>query len=130
MKNLDVNDVIDNAPFTGFHWQVLFWCTLIITFDGYDLVIYGVVLPLLMEQWNLSPQVAGLLGGDAVLGMLFGALGFGMLSDRVGRIKTVGICVVLFSLAAVIDGMATNPWQFGVLRFIAGLGIGGVMAKV
>ncbi|HLV76603.1 MAG TPA: aromatic acid/H+ symport family MFS transporter [Marinobacter sp.] len=130
MKNLDVNDVIDNATFTGFHWQVLFWCTLIIIFDGYDLVIYGVVLPLLMEQWNLSPQVAGLMGSSALFGMMFGAMGFGMLSDRLGRKKTILICVVLFSLTTVINGMATNPWQFGVLRFIAGLGIGGVMPNV
>jgi len=68
MRNIDVNDVIDNATFTRFHWQVLFWCTLIIIFDGYDLVIYGVVLPLLMEQWNLSPYVAGLLGSSALFG--------------------------------------------------------------
>ena len=76
MRNREVNDVIDHATFTRFHWQVLFWCTLIIIFDGYDLVIYGVVLPLLMEQWNLSPYVAGLLGSSALFGMMFGAMGF------------------------------------------------------
>ncbi len=88
MRNIDVNDVIDNASFNGFHWKVLFWCTLIIIFDGYDLVIYGVVLPLLMEQWNLNPYVAGLLGSSALFGMMFGAMGFGMLSDKWGRKKS------------------------------------------
>lgn len=130
MRNIDVNDVIDNATFTRFHWKVLFWCTLIIIFDGYDLVIYGVVLPLLMEQWNLNPYVAGLLGSSALFGMMFGAMGFGMLSDRLGRKKTILMCVVLFSLTTVINGFATTPWQFGILRFIAGLGIGGVMPNV
>ncbi len=130
MRNIDVNDVIDNASFNGFHWKVLFWCTLIIIFDGYDLVIYGVVLPLLMEQWNLNPYVAGLLGSSALFGMMFGAMGFGMLSDKWGRKKVILICVVLFSLTTVINGFATNAWQFGILRFIAGLGIGGVMPNV
>lgn len=130
MRNIDVNDVIDKAKFNAFHWKVLFWCTLIIIFDGYDLVIYGVVLPLLMEQWNLNPYVAGLLGSSALFGMMFGAMGFGMLSDRLGRKKTILMCVVLFSLTTVINGFATTPWQFGILRFIAGLGIGGVMPNV
>ncbi|WP_150303542.1 MFS transporter [Pseudomonas saliphila] len=130
MKNIDVNDVIDNAIFNRFHWKVLFWCTLIIIFDGYDLVIYGVVLPILMDQWQLSPYVAGLLGSSALFGMMFGAMGFGMLSDRVGRKKVIIGCVMLFSVTTVINGLATTPWEFGALRFIAGLGIGGVMPNV
>ena len=130
MRNIDVNDVIDNATFNKFHWKVLFWCTLIIIFDGYDLVIYGVVLPILMDQWDLNPYVAGLLGSSALFGMMFGAMGFGMLSDRLGRKKVIITCVVLFSVTTVINGFATTPWQFGILRFIAGLGIGGVMPNV
>ncbi|WP_304639668.1 MFS transporter [Pseudomonas sp.] len=130
MRTIDVNDVIDNAKFNRFHWKVLFWCTLIIIFDGYDLVIYGVVLPILMDEWQLSPYVAGLLGSSALFGMMFGAMGFGMLSDRIGRKKVIIGCVVLFSLTTVINGLATSPWEFGALRFIAGLGIGGVMPNV
>lgn len=130
MKKIDVNDVIDNAFFNRFHWKVLFWCTLIIIFDGYDLVIYGVVLPILMDQWQLSPYVAGLLGSSALFGMMFGAMGFGMLSDRIGRKKVIIGCVVLFSVTTVINGLASTPWEFGALRFIAGLGIGGVMPNV
>jgi len=130
MRNIDVNDVVDNATFNKFHWKVLFWCTLIIIFDGYDLVIYGVVLPLLMDQWGLNPYVAGLLGSSALFGMMFGAMSFGMLSDKLGRKKTIIMCVVLFSVTTVINGFATTPWEFGILRFIAGLGIGGVMPNV
>ena len=130
MKNHEVNGIIDNASFTPFHWKVLFWCTLIIIFDGYDLVIYGVVLPILMKQWQLSPQIAGLLGSSALFGMMFGAMGFGMLSDRIGRKKVILVCLTLFSVTTAINGFATTPMQFGVLRFIAGLGIGGVMPNV
>lgn len=130
MRNIDVNDIVDNATFNKFHWKVLFWCTLIIIFDGYDLVIYGVVLPLLMDQWGLNPYVAGLLGSSALFGMMFGAMSFGMLSDKLGRKKTIIMCVVLFSVTTVINGFATTPWEFGILRFIAGLGIGGVMPNV
>ena len=130
MRKIDIHGVIDDALFTPFHWKVLFWCTLIIIFDGYDLVIYGVVLPILMDQWQLSPVTAGALGSAALFGMMIGAMTFGTLSDKVGRKKMIVLCVILFSVTTVINGFATTPWQFGILRFIAGLGIGGVMPNV
>ncbi len=49
-SKVNINELIDKAHFTSFHWKVLIWCLLIIIFDGYDLVIYGVALPLLMQQ--------------------------------------------------------------------------------
>ncbi|MNQ15702.1 4-hydroxybenzoate transporter PcaK [compost metagenome] len=130
MRKIDIHNLIDKAKFGGFHWTVLFWSALIIIFDGYDLVIYGVVLPILMEKWNLSPIEAGALGSYALFGMMFGALIFGTLSDRIGRKKTIIICIFLFSGFTFINGFAETPLQFGILRFLAGLGIGGVMPNV
>jgi AAHS family benzoate transporter-like MFS transporter len=130
MKQVDVHKLIDEAKFKRFHWVLLFWCALVIIFDGYDLVIYGVVLPKLMAEWGLTPIQAGALGSYALFGMMFGAMFFGPLSDKIGRKKVIGICVTLFSLFTFINGFATNPTQFGICRFIAGLGIGGVMPNV
>lgn len=130
MRTIDVNALLDNATFNAFHWRVLFWCSLIIVFDGYDLVIYGVVLPVLMQEWGLTPLQAGALGSYALFGMMFGALFFGSLSDRIGRRKVIAFCVVLFSFFTVLNGLARNPTEFGICRFIAGLGIGGVMPNV
>ena len=50
-NKIDVHDVIDNAKFTGFHWMVMCLCSLLLIFDGYDLFIFGVVLPAIMKQW-------------------------------------------------------------------------------
>lgn len=124
---LSINKVIDEAKFKPFHWKVLFWCLLIIIFDGYDLIIYGVALPLLMEEWALTAVQAGFLASAALFGMMFGAIFFGTLSDKIGRKKTIMICVALFSSFTFFGAFATGPVQFAVLRFIAGLGIGGVM---
>src|SRR3989338_9004617 len=130
MQKIDANKIIDEAKFNPFHWMVLFWCALIIIFYGYDLVIYGVVLPVLMKEWNLSPLEAGALGSYALFGMMAGALIFGPLSDKIGRKKAITICVVLLSGFTVLNGFARNPTEFGICRFIAGLGIGGVMPNV
>lgn len=127
---LDINTVVDKARFTAFHWNVLIWCLLIIIFDGYDLVIYGVALPLLMQEWALSAVQAGLLASTALFGMMFGAMCFGTLSDKIGRKNTIMICVAIFSGFTFLGSFATTPVEFGILRFIAGLGIGGVMPNV
>lgn len=130
MKTIDVHAIIDRARFNPFHWSVLLWCSLIIIFDGYDLVIYGAVLPVLMKEWGMSPLQAGSLGSYALFGMMFGALVFGPLSDRIGRKRAITLCVAIFSLFTVVNGFARNPAEFGLCRFFAGLGIGGVMPNV
>ena len=129
-NKVNINTLIDEAKFTPFHWGVLLWCLLIIIFDGYDLVIYGVALPLLMQEWALSTVQAGLLASTALFGMMFGAMSFGTLSDKIGRKKTIMICVALFSGFTFLGSFASNPTEFGILRFLAGLGIGGVMPNV
>jgi len=127
MRNLDVNDVIDNARFNSFHWLVMCLCALLLIFDGYDLFIYGVVLPVIMKEWGLTPLQAGALGSYALFGMMFGALLFGSLADKIGRKKGIAICFALFSVATIVNGFATSPTEFGICRFIAGLGCGGLM---
>lgn len=127
MKKIDSNEVIDQATFNRFHWSVVWVCALLLIFDGYDLFIYGVVLPVLMDEWGLSPVQAGALGSYALFGMMLGAFVFGPLADRIGRKKGVIICFVLFSVATFLNGFATSVQEFGVYRFLAGLGCGGLM---
>lgn len=52
MGTLDVHAIVDNARFGRFHWMVMLWCALLLIFDGYDLFIYGVVLPVIMQEWG------------------------------------------------------------------------------
>lgn len=129
-EQIDVNSVVDNAKFTPFHFNVVAWCLLIILFDGYDLAINGVVLPLLMQDWGLSAVQAGMLASTALAGMMFGAMFFGSLADKIGRKKVIMICIVLFSGLTFAGGFASNPTEFAILRFLAGLGIGGVMPNL
>ncbi|MCP8632962.1 MFS transporter [Pseudomonas mosselii] len=127
MRTLDIHAIIDNARFTPFHWMVMAWCGLLLIFDGYDLFIYGVVLPVIMQEWALTPLQAGALGSYALFGMMFGALAFGSLADRIGRKKGIALCFALFSGATILNGFASSPSEFGLYRFFAGLGCGGLM---
>ena len=130
MNKLNIQPFLDNAKFNAFHRNILLWCAFILVFDGYDLVIYGSVLPILMKNWALTPIQAGSLASYALFGMMFGAFIFGTIANRIGQKKAIIACVVLFSGFTFLCGFAQNPTIFAFYRFMAGLGIGGVMPNV
>jgi AAHS family benzoate transporter-like MFS transporter len=104
-------------------------CWTIVVFDGYDLIVYGTVLPQLLQErsWHLTPSVAGLLGSLAFLGMLIGALLAGHFADLLGRRRTILACTTWFSLFTALCAVASNPQMFGAFRLLAGLGLGGLV---
>ncbi|WP_370415261.1 MFS transporter [Streptomyces fradiae] len=104
-------------------------CWLIVVFDGYDLIVYGTTIPALLKEpgWQLTPGQAGTIGSLAFAGMLVGALFAGNLADRLGRRRTILACVTWFTLFTGLCGLAPNAEVFGVLRFVAGLGLGGLV---
>jgi MFS transporter, AAHS family, benzoate transport protein len=130
MNKLNIQPFLDNAKFNVFHKNILLWCAFILVFDGYDLVIYGSVLPILMKNWALTPIQAGSLASYALFGMMFGAFIFGTIANRIGQKKAIIVCIVLFSGFTFLCGFAQNPTIFAFYRFMAGLGIGGVMPNV
>lgn len=135
MNTLNANEIIDHAKLKGIHWRVILLSALIIIFDGYDLVIYGVALPKLMHEWQIDPMTAGFLGSLALFGMMFGAIIFGSLSDKLekygfSRKKLIAVCIIIFSGFTVLCGFSSSPNEFGFYRFLAGLGLGGVMPNV
>jgi len=130
MRHIDVHKVADEARFNRFHGMVLFWCALIIIFDGYDLAVAGIALPSIMKQMGVQATQAGFMVSSALFGMMFGAIFMGTIADRIGRRWAIVTCIVLFSLFTAAAGMTNDPLMFSVTRFLAGLGIGGVMPNV
>lgn len=101
-------------------------------FDGYDLVVYGTVLPGFMgpdsARWigasALKPADAGLLGSYAMIGMMIGALVAGTLGDLIGRRKVMLAAIAWFSVGMAVSAMMETLAGFGLWRFITGLGVG------
>jgi AAHS family benzoate transporter-like MFS transporter len=130
MRQIDVHKLADEAKFNGFHGLVLCWCALIIIFDGYDLAVAGIALPSIMKDMGVDPTKAGFMVSSALFGMVFGAIFLGTLADRIGRRWVIAICIALFSVFTAAAGLTKDPLMFGIMRFLAGLGIGGVMPNV
>lgn len=108
---------------------VIILCFVAIVFDGYDLVVYGTIVPSLLayEEWGLTAVETGAYGSYALAGMFFGAILVGYITDVVGRRKVLLWSLTAFSLLMVCSALAPNPTVFGVTRFLAGLGLGGVI---
>ncbi len=110
-------------------WLVPALCGFAVGFDGYDLIVYGTVVPALLEYqpWGLSPERVGVIGSYAIIGMLIGALLAGTVTDIIGRRKALLICVTWFSIFTAACGIAPSPELFGLFRFLAGIGLGGLI---
>lgn len=130
MRQIDVYELVDKAKLNCFHAKVLVWCFLIIIIDGYDLAVAGTALPSIMKEMGVQASTAGFMASSALFGMMFGAIFFGAMADKIGRRWTISICVFLFSGFTAGAGCTSDPMTFSALRFIAGLGIGGVMPNI
>ena len=108
---------------------VLAICWVTVIADGYDVVVFGAVVPSLLQEpgWGLTPAGVGLIGSLAPIGMFVGSLVVGTLTDIVGRRRMLIGCVAWFSVLTGLLALADSPETFGLLRFLAGLGLGGVL---
>jgi MFS transporter, AAHS family, benzoate transport protein len=118
-----------SPPTPGIGALVTGLCWVIVVFDGYDLIVYGTVLPRLLTEpgWGQTVAGAGLLGSLAFAGMLVGAVLAGTMSDRLGRRRMVIACSAWFSMFTALCAVAPGPVAFGGLRLLAGLGLGGLV---
>lgn len=130
MKLINPMKVIDGSRIHSFHIWLVFWLFLVILFDGYDVVIYGSVVPSLIKEWGISDVTAGAIGSYSAMGTAAGAIVFGLLADKLGRKKIILLTIFLFSIFTLLSGFANGPTMFIIFRVIAGIGLGGVMPNV
>ncbi|MFC4321764.1 MFS transporter [Litchfieldia salsa] len=130
MRIVQTSQVIAESKFNKFHLLVFLWCFYAIAFDGFDIALYGIGLPLMMQDYELTLVEAGAIGSYTLVGMMLGSFLLGSLSDLIGRKKILAICMVLFSVFSLLAGLAPNSLVFTIMRFIAALGMGGLMPAV
>ncbi|WP_374455437.1 MFS transporter [Nocardioides sp.] len=105
-----------------------------LVFDGYDLVVYGTVVPVLLADpshlGTVTPAQAGTLGSYALVGVLVGALAAGAVGDRIGRRKVMLVNLAWFSVGMGVTATTESVATFGLFRFFTGIGVGALVATV
>jgi len=95
--------------------------------DGADVMMYGLTLTRIKDDFGLSNVQAGALGSLTLLGMAVGGILGGWASDRIGRVRVVVWALALFSLGAGLLGLTHSFMEFAIVRFIGSLGIGSMV---
>ncbi|GGF85740.1 putative metabolite transport protein [Azorhizobium oxalatiphilum] len=113
-------DVVDRAG-----WKALAGSTLGYAMDGFDLLILGFMLRAISADLGLTQAEAASLVTATLVGAVLGGLFFGMLSDRLGRVRVLTWTIVLFAVFTGLCALAQGYWDLLFYRTIAGIGLGG-----
>lgn len=109
-------------------------CWLTVMFEGFDIVALGASIPILTdpERGHLGVTVADLtfVSTISLVGIGVGATVIGPLADRFGRRGPLIACIAVFSVFTILFPLMPNVALMGLVRFLAGLGLGGCMPVV
>ncbi len=127
---VQVSQFLDEYGVGSFHFKLLFWTVLLALVDGYDIGAIAFAAPSLIKEWHLAPSDLKWVLSASNFGVLFGSQIFGWVGDRYGRKTALILANLLFGIFTLIAAYSTNLTELSWLRFIAGLGIGGVIPNV
>ncbi|MEU6536851.1 MFS transporter [Streptomyces sp. NPDC047000] len=115
---------LDQVPVSRFHARVVGTLGAGTFFDAFDIVSIATVLSAISATYGLSPSRAGLLVSAGFLGQALGAIGFGLVSERLGRRRVFIVALVVMGVFALISAASWNSTSLGALRLVQGFGLG------
>lgn len=116
---------MESVPFSRWHLKPRIIMGSATFFDAFDALSLAFVLPVLIGMWNLSPAQIGLLIGSGYIGQAIGAIFFGWLAERRGRVFSAKWTVFLMSIMSIACVFSGNFIALFIFRFIQGIGVGG-----
>ncbi len=127
---LNLEDVVDGQKVGSPAIMFLVIGTLVMLSDGFDLSAIGYVGPELVKEWHIAPSQLVSVFSAGIFGLLFGAPLFGFVGDRFGRKRAILLGLCVFGGLTLVTMAATSLPQFVALRFLTGVGLGGVIPNV
>ena len=118
---------MENVPFSRWHTKARVIMGSATFFDAYNALSLAFALPILNRLWHMSPKQSGALISASYVGQLIGALWFGWLAERSGRVRSATWAVALMSVMNVACIFAGSFQTMLAYRFVQGIGVGGEM---
>lgn len=106
-------------------WYVLAAGQIGYALDAFDVLLYIFCITAIMKEWSLQPDMAGFMVSITLFASSFGGIAFGILSDKIGRKKSMILAILLFSIFSGLSGFALNLWHLALARAVVGIGMGG-----
>lgn len=95
-------------------------------FESYDSFLLSLLLPVLGVVFAVSKTELGLFISTTAGGQIIGGILFGMVADKIGRVRTAFICIMVYSLFSGLLAFSHHQQTFALLRFCGALGMGGM----
>jgi AAHS family 4-hydroxybenzoate transporter-like MFS transporter len=127
MKVLDLGSALDEGAWSAYQKLLVVGTALAIILDGLDNQLLAAALPAIMREWHLPRAAFATVLASGLVGMMIGGAIGGFVGDRIGRRPTLLASVITFGLLTVVVSFSRGVATLGVLRFLAGLGLGGAM---
>jgi MFS transporter, AAHS family, 4-hydroxybenzoate transporter len=125
---MNVADIVDNSKIGSFHITIGVLCGMCLMIDGFDVQAMGYAAPALIRDWGIAgPAAMAPVFSAALFGILVGSLTFSTLADKVGRRPMLLAATLFFSILTFLTSQAASLNQLLAVRFIAGVGLGGIM---
>jgi putative MFS transporter len=96
-------------------------------FDAFDALSLAFVLPVLVPRWNITPAQVGWLIATGYVGQFVGALVFGSMAERTGRVRSAAAATALMSVMSIACAFSGSFAALIALRLVQGIGVGGEM---
>src|SRR3954453_18155627 len=123
----DVEDVLREGGLSRFHRKAILVTGAAWTFVAMEILLVGFVAPIFTGIWSLDGRMQGLVNSAALAGSLCGSLILGRLADRIGRRAIFQYAILWYAAFTALTAVAWGPWSVLTLRFLAGLGLGGML---
>src|SRR2546423_10163207 len=119
---------IDRLPVSREIWGIMLLAGVAWLIESYDVGVIGSVLPSLQIEFQLGALRVGLLAIASTLGIVIGVIPAGWMADTIGRKNILITGTAWYSVFSLLCGFAPTPAALVVLRFMAGLGMGGIFS--
>jgi AAHS family 4-hydroxybenzoate transporter-like MFS transporter len=125
-----VDELIDRQSLTPRNYLILGLLLIALLCDGFDLQLLAFAAPRLAKDWGIAPQALGPVLSANLLGMMFGAMFLGRTGDRFGRKRVIVVGTILYGLTSLGCLLVHSLPALATLRFLTGMGLGGVLPNV
>jgi putative MFS transporter len=123
----DVEQILREGGLSRFHKKAVLVTGAAWTFVAMEILLVGFVAPIFTAKWGLDGRMQGLVNSAALAGSLCGSLVLGRLADRIGRRAIFQYAILWYAVFTAGTALAWGPWSVMAFRFLAGLGLGGLL---
>lgn len=129
-SNFTISEVIDSFGVNKFTWSIFFFLGMSMVFDGYDYMVVSYTMPQISAEWGLNKVQTGSLSSWSLFGLIIGGAVGGIISDKIGRRKTLIYSIAVYSLLTIPIYFVQSFEWYAFFRVLTGVGLGACIPVV